>query len=146
VDQEAQAVGAHLTPFGHGVCGFIAGAQVGAAIALTDPEIRLGDLRLTLFPILGGVACAVVAREIGGRLTAEARRGYDVCLAAVVCGAFATAVASLMGLSSAEALVCLGGCVALGVGSAIRRRVWWGQSLLGTAQKAQSPGNRRLSP
>jgi hypothetical protein len=119
----AEPPGGHLTPFGYGVCGFVAGGQVGAAVALTDPDITLGDPRLTLFPILGAGACCALAAWLGSRLSRQARRGFEFGLAATLCGTFTVAVASLLGLSSAESLISLGACTAIIAGGIIRSRL-----------------------
>ena len=118
---EGPATTGHLTVFGYGVCGLTIGAEVAVAAALADPDIRLDDLRLTLFPALAAVACAALAACIGRRLTHFARRGYEVLLFAGMFGALAAAAAALMGVQSAEALVWTGLGTAVPASAAVRR-------------------------
>lgn len=102
-----------LAPFGYGMCGLIAGGQMGAAVALTDQAIRFEDPRLVLFPAMGAIACCIAAAWIGSRLEAGVRRGYEIALFSLLAGTFTTFVLALWGVTRAETLLAWGAGIAV---------------------------------
>jgi hypothetical protein len=112
-----------LTPFGYGVCGLIAGGMLGAAAALTNEDLRLGDPRLMVFPAAAAFACALVASQVGRRLHTGVRRGYEAFLLALVLAALAVLFLALAGVSSVEALGATGACAGLAALPLVRHAV-----------------------
>ncbi|MBP8955390.1 MAG: hypothetical protein KBI47_23570 [Armatimonadetes bacterium] len=120
-DEPLEGRAGHLTPFGYGVCGLIAGGQIGAAVALTDPAIRFEDPRLALFPMLGGLACCLVAAWLGSRLDVGVRRGYEVAIFSIIGGTFTVFVLALWGVNRTETLAAWGAGIALACVPFVRR-------------------------
>ncbi len=110
VPADDPAHGGHLSTFGCGLCGLIAGAQLGAAVAFTDPGIRLDDPRLVLFPAIAGVACMGATAWVGGRLRLGVQRGYEAGLVALMLAAFVVLFLSVGGVSSPDTLAAIGFC------------------------------------
>ena len=97
----------HLTPFGYGVCGLIAGGHLGAGIALANPGTDLEDPRLVLFPLALGIACCVIAWWVGKHLDWRVHRGYESGLFGFMVAAFSVFVLGLFGVSSADTLAAV---------------------------------------
>lgn len=112
----------YLTPFGYGMCGLIAGGQLGATAALSAETLRIGDPRLLLFPIAGGVACALIAAAVGRRLHASVRRGYEALMLALALACILVFMLALIGVRSLDALAATGVC-ALALGTPLVWRV-----------------------
>lgn len=110
-----------LTPFGHGMCGLIAGALSGATAALCCQSATT-DVRLLLFPAAGGATFAAAASFVGRRLELGVRPGYEAFLLAVVAAAVCACAAALAGVATPETLAGLGALVVL-VGAPILGRV-----------------------
>lgn len=101
----------HLTPFGYGVCGLIAGGYLGAGVALMDPDTRLEDPHLVLSALLLGIACCRAAWWLGKRLDRRVRRGFEAGLFGFVAAAFAVFVLGLCGVASADTLLAVAATV-----------------------------------
>jgi len=110
-----------LTPFGHGMCGLIAGALCGAAGALSCQALA-PDIRLLLFPAAGGTTFAAAAAFVGRRLELSVRPGYEAFLLALVAAGACVCAAALAGIAAPEALLGLGALVTL-AGAPILARV-----------------------
>lgn len=111
----------HLTPFGYGLCGLIAGGHLGAGIALADPDADLEDPRLVLFPLLLGVACCVIAWWVGKHLDWRVHRGYEAGLFGFMVAGFSVFVLGLFGVGSADTLAAVG-MVAMVIATPLFRR------------------------
>lgn len=101
-----------LTPFGHGMCGLIAGGLCGAAAALCC-QGAVPDVRLLLFPTAGGATFAAAASFVGRRLEPSVRPGYEALLLALVVAGACVCGAALAGITSPEALLGLGAFLTL---------------------------------
>ena len=97
----------HLTVFGHGVCGMVAGTFAGATWALTMPPTVRESL-MVLLPLAIGAAAALVAWFIGKHIDAEHYRGYEMLLLSVDAGAMVAAGAALFGVSAGGVLFGIG--------------------------------------
>ena len=118
---EGPAGGGYLTTFGYGMCGLVAGGQLGTAVVMTLADVRLGDPRLVLFPAFGATACALLTAGVGSKLYASVRRGYEILLFSLVMASLTVLCLSLVGVSSIETLSAVGGCV-LVLGAPVLRR------------------------
>lgn len=118
---EPQITG-YLTPFGYGMCGLVAGSQLGATAALGAEGIRMGDPRLLLFPVAAGLACALLAAGVGRKLHATARRGYEALVLTLALACILVFALALMGVRSVDALAAAGVC-ALALGTPLVWRV-----------------------
>lgn len=118
---DSPQVRGYLTNFGYGVCGAIIGGHLGLATALTDADVRIGDWRLTLFPLVGAIACATFAAGIGARLELRVRPAYEAVLGGGIVGALVVLCLALVGVTTVETLVAVGACTMLGAAVIIRR-------------------------
>jgi hypothetical protein len=135
------AGGRHLlTPFGHGMCGLIAGGLMGAA-ATVCCQLRAPDLRLLLFPAAGGATFAAAASFVGRRLALEVRPGYEALLLALVAAGVSVLAVALAGVSSPEALGALGALVTL-VGAPMLARAMH-RAPMKTSPQAGGPNHRQ---
>jgi uncharacterized protein (DUF983 family) len=97
----------HLTVFGHGVCGMVAGTFVGAAWALTMPPNWREPL-MVLLPLALGGAAALVAWFIGRHIAIEHYRGYEILLLSADVGAMVAAGAALFDVLAGGVLFGIG--------------------------------------
>lgn len=98
----------HLTIFGCGVCGLVAGAFTGATWSLTLPSGHVQRSMMVLMPLAFGVVGAVITTWIRRHIAPEFRAGLEQLLLAVAVGAAASTFAALCGLSSSGVLATVG--------------------------------------
>lgn len=104
-------VSGYLTRFGYGLCGAAAGSQFGAAVVLTDRTVRLGDPRLILFPVIGGITCLAVTVWVGPKLHDSAKRGFESVLFGLMTAAFVCLVVAVFAVTRLDTLLALAGVV-----------------------------------
>jgi hypothetical protein len=95
------------------MCGLIAGTLCGAAAALCCQAVG-PDVRLLLFPAVGGATFAAAASFVGRRLEVDVRPGYEAFLLAVLAAGACVCGAALAGLVVPETLAGIGAFLVLG--------------------------------
>lgn len=95
-----------FTPFGYGMCGFLAGALAVAGLILSVP----GDHLLPLLPLAVltvGLPAALVTAAIGRRLAPEIRCAYEHLLLAADMAGIAALIPVMSGMRGLEAYLLI---------------------------------------
>lgn len=92
-----------LTPFGHGLCGFIGVIMSGWALSFSLPA-TLPRYVGVLGPVVLAALTAWAASQLGRRLLPQWRCSYEHLLVAWMVGGPATLITALAGLTNPESL------------------------------------------
>jgi hypothetical protein len=111
-----------LTEFGRILLSLMLGSHLGAAVALTDADIQLGDPRLIMFPLAGALACCAVVVALGRRLHPGVLPGFEVLLCGLVCGGLAILILALTGAPQPETLLAASAATTV-LGGLLARRL-----------------------
>ncbi len=98
----------HLTIFGCGVCGLVAGAFIGATWSLTLPPGPFQQSMMVLMPLGFSIVGAGITTWIRRHIAPEFRAGLEQFLLAADIGAAASTFAALCGVISSVGVTAVG--------------------------------------